>query len=104
MFSIQNTLQHMVSVFGPDLKSSQAVISASMTFKANIGHQSPTPEVGQEASSTEVVAYIKQQLQAGKTWHGGVRQFVSLQYRGTILYGAMLRLLGHGAEAYRWDK
>jgi len=104
MFSIQNTLQHIVSVFGPDLKSSQAVMSASTTFKANIGHQNAKPQGGQEASPTEVVAYIKQQLQAGKTWDGGVRRFVSLQYRGTILYGVMIRLLGHVAEAYRWDR
>lgn len=104
MFSIQTVLHNMVAVFGPNLKCSQSVIVASTTFYANIGQKNAKPDGGQPASPEQVAAYIKQQLQAGKTWEGGLRQFVSLQYRGTILYGGMIRLLGYVAEAYKAER
>jgi hypothetical protein len=47
-------------------------------------------------SPKEVVDYVKEQILAGKTWEGKLRRFIALQYRGTILNGALLRAHGHG--------
>lgn len=106
MFSVQVLLQHVVKQLGTtDFKSSQAVIAASSTFYANLrGQQNEEPDGGIPASPEEVVEYIKEQLQVGKTWDGGLRTFVSLQYRGTIIYAALLRMMDYVAESYKFEK
>jgi hypothetical protein len=48
--------------------------------------------------------YIKDQLEAGKTWEGGLQQYFALQYRGTVLFAAFLRLLGQVPLSYEFLK
>jgi hypothetical protein len=99
--SIRDCVMDMLTVFGNDAKMSISVLAASVTFCANIGL--PKHTGGKAASPEEVVAYLAQQLRAGHTWDGGVRKYVSLQYRGTILFGSMNRLYGQVAECYKSD-
>jgi hypothetical protein len=102
LLSIEAHVRDMKDIFGLKVKLSDGVIAASHSFYQNIG--TPRPEGGVVASPEETVAYIKQQLRAGKTWDGSLRRYVSLQYRGTIVMGTMIRLFGHVAECYKMEQ
>jgi tetratricopeptide (TPR) repeat protein len=102
MYSIEAHVRDMTSIFGSEVKLSDGVIAASQSFYQNIGY--PYPKGGVAASPEEAVAYIKQQLKNGKTWDGSLRRYVSLQYRGTIVMGATIRLFGHIAECYKMEQ
>jgi hypothetical protein len=93
--AIQLPSEDIVRIFGKDFKSSEASIAASNTLFANFGRQNHKSE-GVAVSPKEVVDYVKEQILAGKTWEGKLRRFIALQYRGTILNGALLRAHGHG--------
>jgi hypothetical protein len=85
LFSLHGCVREMLGIFGNKAKMSKAVLGASEAFCANL--RQPKPRGGAAASPKEVVAYLVQQIRAGHTWDGGVRKYVSLQYRGTILVG-----------------
>jgi hypothetical protein len=91
--AIQLPSEDIVRIFGKDFKSSEAIIAASNTLLANFGRQNHKSE-GAAVSPKEVVDDVKEQILAGKTWDGELRRFIALQYRGTILNGALLRLMG----------
>ena len=58
-----------------------------------------------EYSPEDCVSYVKELLRTGHTWNSGVRRYVSLQFRGTILYSYIIRFMtGLGGEAYKWEK
>jgi hypothetical protein len=102
LFSVHGCVREMLGIFGNKAKMSKAVISASEAFCANL--RQPKPRGGIGASPKEVVAYLVQQIRAGHTWDGGVRKYVSLLYRGTILVGVLGRLFGQVAECYEKEK
>ena len=87
--AIQLPSEDIVRIFGKDFKSSEAIIAASNTLFANFGRQNHKSE-GVAASPNEVLHLNL----ARKTWEGELRRFIALQYRGTILNGALLRLMG----------
>jgi hypothetical protein len=102
LFSLHGCVREMLGIFGNKAKMSKAVLGASEGFCANLGQ--PKPTGGEAASPKQVVTYLVQQIRAGHTWDGGVRKYVSLQYRGTILVGALGRLFGQVAECYENEK
>jgi hypothetical protein len=102
LFSVHEAVREMLGTFGNKAKMSKAVLGASEAFCANL--RQPKPRGGEAASPKQVVAYLVQQIRAGHTWNGGVRKYVSLQYRGTILAGALSRLFGLVAECYENEK
>lgn len=92
--------------FDRHIKCSAALLAASTTLFANI--RTPYPhninDMEQDPSPHEVVSYIKKQLRAGRTWNGGLRQFVSVQYRGSIMFACITRMIGQVAAAYKSEK
>lgn len=103
--SIHAHVSQHLHLFGKKACMSKGVLDASQAFLTNAAGGNPRVNVegGIPSSPAEVVAYLQQQLRAGKTWAGGVRMYVSLQHRGTILYGAMIRLFGQVAECYKLE-
>lgn len=58
------------------------------------------PSYLQEGSPKEVLAYCKAQLRRGVSWDGGMRPFVSLVYRGTVMYAIAARLHSYLSQAH----
>ena len=73
-------------------------------FFANIGIPNQTSNLCEQVTPAEAVNFIKHQLQAGKSWDDGLRSYVSLQYRGTILFGAIMRFSGMLSECHEYEK
>lgn len=64
----------------------------------------PLPKQFKRKTPEQVVAYCRQQLRKGKTWGDGMRRFVSLNYRGTILFGICCHLVDALSEFYKHMK
>ena len=101
--SIVSPLQFLSQELGGrKMKSSQALLEAAKNLFANLRFDG-NDKLGVGATPEEAVDFIETQLQAGKTWNGVLRRYVSLQYRGTILYGAILRFTGMVAECHKYE-
>lgn len=61
----------------------------------------PPPKQFKVGTPEEAVAFCRQQLRKGKTWDGGMRRLVSLNYRGTIMSGVCCRLVGALPECFK---
>jgi hypothetical protein len=112
VWAIEARLIELVQTYnfqGRTLKCSKAILQCSDAVYANFPsgranqlnleinrQQAPLPE--------EILKYIKDQLEAGKTWEGGLQQYFHLQYRGTVLYAALMRLMGQVALSYEFLK
>jgi len=88
-----------------DMIVSDAILESQATFLCNFGQtEGPVDKAG---TPEEVMAYCKKKLHEGVTWDGGMRKFVSLLYRGTVLYGFFIRNFGRVAEslkAFKWAR
>jgi hypothetical protein len=104
LFAIELENTAAVMFFGDDMPTSEALLGASKTFYTNIGQNNTPPTRGKPASPEACVEFIKSRLEAGATWDIRLRTYVSLQYRGTILYATIIRLFGMVAEAYRFQQ
>ena len=63
--------------------------------------------VAEEGTPEDVVAYIKKRLKGGVTWdeNNGMRKYVSVVYRGTVLSAWLARVtlgLGIASRYFRW--
>ena len=110
--TVDDNLSGLFSRFGfnrhdPKFVCGQSILGASNTLFHNMGVLCPHAVANdkQDPKPTEVVSFIQQQLRLGKTWEGGLLQYVSLHYRGTMLYAFFLQYNGLIALAYeqvRW--
>lgn len=90
--------------FPRDMVCGKAVIDAVSAFYGNTQIKCPHTPRTQDPTPQEAVDYMKAQLRTGaKTWEHGIRQYVSMQYRGTLLFSYVLRLVGQFALAYEAD-
>ena len=112
LWSIDSVLTEIIQrhhYSGKTLQCSKAIIQGSMTLWSNMPgttfrHNSiPYPEK-HDPTPEQVVQYIKQQLRAGHTWNDSMNKFVSLQYRGTMLYAALLRWNGNIVPSFHFMK
>jgi len=93
------------NTFGGGMKCSKGLLDAVATFASNVGRNKDEFDIGVEASPAEAVQYMKQQLDSGRiSWESGLRKYVAVQYRATILYGGLLRLLSQISHCYQFEK
>lgn len=105
--SIDSVLEQVLAVLGPAVKFSPAVLHASKGFWANIGEDYPhkIKEEEEQISPEECVEYVKYLLSNGVGWDNGVRRYVALQYKGSIMYGFIVHMMsGLAADSYKWEK
>lgn len=89
-----------------EMLMSPSIFKNQGTFFANT-NQAARKSYGKEGSPKEVVEYCKKKLAEGISWDGGMRQFVSLIYQGTVLHGFQIRMMGHMGIAirdYKWAR
>lgn len=54
-----------------------------------------------QATPQEVVQFMRQLLEEGKcSWDAGLRRYLPLHYRGTLLYAYVLMVMGQLAPAW----
>jgi hypothetical protein len=97
--------QDVIAYFGKELPVPVAIGQCSHTFKANIGLAPQNSEYDSEGNNFRVedaIAYIDEKLQSGVKWGDGIRQLVSLYYRGSVLYSSLIKLLGMIGESYKY--
>mmetsp|Transcript_3531 Transcript_3531/g.7804 ORF Transcript_3531/g.7804 Transcript_3531/m.7804 type:complete len:735 (-) Transcript_3531:443-2647(-) len=90
---------------GEELVLSPAVRNAARSYLANAKQDNDDFAVGKEGTPEEVIEYCKKKLKEGITWEGGIRDFVALIYRGTVLAGWLSRLgvgLGAALKSFKW--
>jgi hypothetical protein len=106
--SVVNITKHLhEKFFAGQMLTSSGVVNMCSMFYASIGMRGNNPESLVAATPTEVVNYCKKKLREGVTWDGGMRKFVSLQYRGTVMAATMMRLIGQLALAvsdFKWAR
>lgn len=95
LFSISRAAGELYSTFGKRAKTSPGVLGACRSLFTFLEQKTCCcPVYGVEASPEGVIKYCRQRLRNGMKWNEGMREFVSLQYRGTVLYSAFCKLLG----------
>lgn len=102
--TIDMELQGLLMTFGPNMKCSNGVLSGSLSLYSNLKAQCTLniADLEQQPSPQEIVNYVKEQLEGGiHTWDNGIRSYISLQYRGTILFACVLILIGQCSQAYK---
>ncbi|CAJ1962731.1 unnamed protein product [Cylindrotheca closterium] len=111
LWSIYAPLRYLVDNcgFGRNIKISKGTLSAVNLLFSNLGgapHGLNIKNMEQDPTPEEMVEYVKRQLKAGKTWDKEMRQFVSLNYRSTVLYAGIFRLIVPAAiaESYKLEK
>lgn len=108
--SIDESLEKVMFMLGPKLKLAPAVFHASKGLYENLRMEYPHKQLvhekdGDELSPEDCVEYVKHLLASGHTWEGGVRSYVALQYKGSILNAFVIHLMtGLVAQAYKWEK
>jgi len=84
------------------------VFDATATYMTNANVEGSTQGmVGRKGSQREVMNYCNKLLQKRKANWDWVRKFLSLQYRGIILYGTLIRSIGQLAkvlECFQWAR
>jgi tetratricopeptide (TPR) repeat protein len=73
-----------------------ANMQARQSHKVKNDRQDPTPD--------EVIQFIQGELRRGThTWENGIRNYVSLQFRGTVLMACILILFGEVGIGYKFE-
>ena len=113
LWSIDMVLAEMIQRHkykGATIQCSKAIIQGSMTLWSNIPNSTfrhvtiPHPEK-HDPTPTQVIQYMKQQLKnENVSWKDSMSKFCSLQYRGTMLYAAILRWNGAILPSYNFMK
>ena len=96
---IANKRMECIKIFGKNMLEPAAIQCAIYTCKANMG-QAPSQDF--DATKVSVAAalkYIKKMLKT-ISWTAGVRQLVSLYYRGSLIYAILARFIGDAGGAY----
>eukprot|EP00526_Cylindrotheca_closterium_P006126 CAMPEP_0113605626 /NCGR_PEP_ID=MMETSP0017_2-20120614/2427_1 /TAXON_ID=2856 /ORGANISM="Cylindrotheca closterium" /LENGTH=592 /DNA_ID=CAMNT_0000514127 /DNA_START=57 /DNA_END=1835 /DNA_ORIENTATION=- /assembly_acc=CAM_ASM_000147 len=111
LWSIYVPLSHVVDHcgFGRNIKISKGILCAIDILFANMPgapNRLNIKNKKQDPSPKEMVEYVKQQLRAGKTWETSIRRFVSVNYRATVLFAGVYRLImpAQIAESYKFEK
>lgn len=108
LWSVVNQMHNVHRTLGPTLKCSQGVLQACVMAYANINGSCPWPirDINQAPTPQEIVEYMKELLQKGvMDWEDeSLRDYVSCQYRGNILFGSVMALVGLLADAHTYLK
>ena len=103
-------LVHKYGFGGPQFKLSNGVVHAFETFVSNTQSRNPIPgikEYARDYSPADIVKYIQEELDSGRTWENGLRRYLFLQYHGTVLMAVVTKLLAGPAgiePAYQSEK
>ena len=86
---------------GEDLVLSPAIVNAARSYWMGYAGQADDGTMGKQGTPEEVIEYCKKKLKEGITWEEGMRHFVGLNYRGTVLAAWLSRLVEGLAGALR---
>ena len=102
----QETVWCMDKLDDKDMVVSPSIFKNQSTYFGNT-NQASKASYGKEGSPQEVIDYCKKKLMEGITWDGGMRQFVSLIYQGTVFHGFQIRIMGQlgiAIKDFKWAR